>query len=51
MASSAPSRRQFAALRDGPAIELHAPKLQGIIFDVDGTLWWVLTQAIQHCLS
>jgi hypothetical protein len=31
--------RRFAAL--DPARKSDAPPLKGIVFDVDGTLWWV----------
>jgi hypothetical protein len=33
--------RRFAPLNPELPNEHNAPKLQGIIFDVDGTLWYV----------
>lgn len=41
MASTASKRRTFAPLSPGAAAS-NAPKLKGVVFDVDGTLWYVL---------
>lgn len=43
MLQSAQTRhvRRFAPLGEGTQNEHDAPKLQGIVFDVDGTLWFV----------
>jgi hypothetical protein len=38
MVNSTPKARVFAPLRPG-AGDSGAPKLQGVVFDVDGTLW------------
>jgi hypothetical protein len=37
MASSTPKR--FAPLKEGAVISDDVPKLQGVVFDMDGTLW------------
>ncbi|KAK1518342.1 haloacid dehalogenase-like hydrolase [Colletotrichum abscissum] len=34
--------RQFAPLKPGAAVNSTAPRLKGIVFDVDGTLWYVI---------
>ncbi|KAL1839753.1 hypothetical protein VTK73DRAFT_3929 [Phialemonium thermophilum] len=39
MASSASKPRRFAPLKAGAAASPGVPKLQGVVFDVDGTLW------------
>jgi len=43
MASSRmpPKHRQFAPLRGDAGNSANAPRLQGVVFDVDGTLWYV----------
>lgn len=33
--------RQFAPLKEGAAANSLAPRLRGVVFDVDGTLWYV----------
>jgi hypothetical protein len=33
--------RRFAALKEGVDGQEGLPKLKGIVFDVDGTLWYV----------
>lgn len=39
-APSSKEPRRFAPLREGGGAEANkAPKLKGIVFDVDGTLW------------
>lgn len=38
-ATSPPRPRRFAPLRQEPGTQSDAPSLQGIVFDVDGTLW------------
>lgn len=40
MAPSTPRRRHFAPLGVGESVS-DAPKLRGVVFDVDGTLWYV----------
>lgn len=40
-ATSPPRPRRFAPLRQEPGTQSDAPSLQGIVFDVDGTLWYV----------
>jgi hypothetical protein len=41
MATSLSERRvrRFAPLREGAGMPIVAPRLKGVIFDVDGTLW------------
>jgi len=43
MEQSTPKRsRRFAPLNPEKASKSNAPKLKGIVFDVDGTLWYDL---------
>ena len=42
MSASSKEPRRFAPLRKGAVDTTSIPKLKGIVFDVDGTLWLVL---------
>jgi len=33
--------RRFAPLKEGVSFDKGVPKLKGVVFDVDGTLWYV----------
>lgn len=42
--------RRFAPLKDGAAANSNAPRLKGIVFDVDGTLWYVTWETLIACV-
>lgn len=48
MASKTPKR--FAPLQPGVSPSSGAPLLRGIVFDMDGTLWY-WNPSSQHCFS
>jgi len=42
MLASSKEPRRFAPLKEGAANTSSIPRLKGVVFDVDGTLWLVL---------
>lgn len=45
---SAMTPRRFAPLNPGTTVNSAAPRLKGIVFDVDGTLWYVFLEDRSH---
>lgn len=48
MARAASNPRRFAPLNGGAGAGSDLPKLRGIVFDVDGTLWWVIATLLRN---